>query len=340
MSSNTMHAIQIEQDDARSLTWQKTSRPTPKEDQVLVKIHAAALNRADLLQRKGLYPPPKGASEIMGLEAAGEIVSCGEAVENWSEGDRVCVLLEGGGYAEYVACDASMLLPIPKGFSWQQAAALPEVFYTAFLNLKMEGDLKDGERVLVHAGASGVGTAVIQLCKAWGNPVIATTSTQKVTRLQELGATQVFDRHTPDFFKAIREFTEGIEDGSEGRNRRGVDLIFDPVGASYLEENISLLRLKGRLVLIGLLGGAQANIHLGKMLARRLKLIGSVLRSRSREEKLRITKRIKEEVWPLFEEGVLQPIIHSTFPMKDAEAAHKLMASNQTIGKIILEVSH
>lgn len=321
----TMRAIHVGDDPARTLSWVETPCPQPGPGQVLIRIKATALNRADLLQRRGLYPVPPGASEILGLEAAGEIVHCGEQVHNWREGDRVCVLLEGGGYAEYVAVDEGMLLPIPTRFSYAEAAALPEVFYTAYLNLYIEARLHPKERVLVHAGASGVGTAAVQLCAALGNPVLATTSSAKLDAVRALGAEAVFDRGDPTMWDQLKAAGP-------------IDVILDPVGASYLKGNLGLLNREGRLVVIGLLGGAAAELPLGLLLMRRLRVIGSVLRSRSRHEKVSLTRAMTEQVWPLFDTGALTPIIDSEYPIQEAEAAQTQMAENRSVGKIILSV--
>ena len=320
----TMKAILVESDDKRSLRWRETPCPQPSASQVLVRVHATALNRADLLQRRGLYPVPPGASEILGLEVAGEIAHRGDNVGNWKVGDRVCVLLEGGGYAEYVACDESMLLPIPTGLSYTEGAGLPEAFYTAYLNLYIEGRLMPGERVLVHAGASGVGTAAIQLCRALGNPVFATTSASKMDAVRELGAAAVFDRGDSQLWDQLKS------------TLRSVDVILDPVGASYLKENIKLLNTQGRLVVIGLLGGATAELPLNLLLMRRLRVIGSVLRSRSREEKVAITRAVIDHVWPFFDTGSLAPVIDRCYDIREVEQAHEQMAQNRSVGKIIL----
>ncbi|HAA53836.1 MAG TPA: NAD(P)H-quinone oxidoreductase [Myxococcales bacterium] len=328
-----MKAILI--NDDQSLTWGETASLTPGPREVLVKTKATALNRADLLQRKGLYPPPPGASEIMGLEAAGEVVACGEDVQHLRVGDAVCALLEGGGYAEYFVRDERLVLPKPEGLTWEETAAIPEVFYTAYLNLKIEGKLSPNERVLVHAGASGVGTAAIQLCKAWGNPVLTTASQHKLEHLTPLGATQTFDRRQEGLFDAIKQYTTQLplQDDEEAK---GVDVILDPVGAKYLDNNLRLLRKRGRLVLIGLLGGAKAELNLGLCLRKRLRVVGSVLRARSFEEKYVITESLKRDIWHLFSDKTLKPIVYKTFPIEEAEAAHTLMASNENIGKIVL----
>lgn len=332
MAQPTMYATVIKKDDENTLEWKKNvyEVPTPGPKEVLVQVHATALNRADLLQRKGMYPPPPGASEILGLEMAGEIVACGTDVTQWQIGDRVCSLLEGGGYAQFVACHEGMLLPVPAQLSFEQAAALPEVFYTAYLNIYMEAAAQPGERVLLHAGASGVGTAGIQLCQAFGNPVYATTSTPKVERVKELGATLVVDRLAGSWLETMR----GCMDDPT------FDVILDPVGANYLQDNIRALRRRGRLVLIGLMGGPKAELPLHKVLVNRLRVLGSVLRSRSREEKLVITEALKEKVWPLFATDQLHPIIDRVFPITEANEAHEVLAGNQTFGKVILQVSH
>lgn len=328
--SQEMLAVVVQEDEEWSLAWEPVPRPEPGPGEVLVRVHATALNRADLLQRRGLYPPPPGASPILGLEMAGEVVRCGEGVEGWHPGDRVCCLLEGGGYAQYTVCDERMLLPIPANMSWEEAAAIPEVFYTAYLNLYEEARLQPGEAVLIHAGASGVGTAAIQLGKATQNTVLATASGAKLPALTGLGADAVWDRHHGSFVDWAKEHTDG----------EGVDVILDPVGAAYLSSNMKSLRRDGRLVLIGLLGGTQAEISLASMLFKRVRLIGSTLRNRSRAFKVDLTRAMREKVWPRFAVGELKPIVHTTFAVADVEEAHALMASNTSIGKIVLRIPH
>jgi putative PIG3 family NAD(P)H quinone oxidoreductase len=323
-----MHAIQVAEDDKHSLLWTETAMPEYGRGEVLVRARASAVNRADLLQRIGRYPVPPGASPIMGLEVAGEIAKVGADVEGWSVGDRVCALLEGGGYAELVNVDQRMLLPVPDTLGFEEAAAIPEVFYTAFLNLYLEAGLQPGETVLIHAGASGVGTAAVQLCRESGNPVYATTSTPKLDRVRSLGATAVFDRLTESFRDRVREVTDG----------RGVDVILDPVGGSYLADNLDLLVPRGRLVLIGLLGGAKAEINLARLLMKRVRLIGSVLRSRSRDEKVAITEALRERVWPLVEDGRVAAVIDTVVDIKDAEKAHEMLQENRTVGKVVLRI--
>lgn len=323
-----MKAIVVAQDGRQSLRWQEVPQPEALPGEVLINARATAVNRADLLQRKGRYAPPPGASELLGLEVAGEVVNCGERVSGWSVGDRVCALLPGGGYAQYVTCPAELLLRVPGNISFAEAAALPEALYTAYLNLYAEARLRPGEHALIHAGASGIGTVAIQLCAALGSPVYATASASKLPRLLQLGATAVFDREQDDFVAGVKALTEG----------RGVDAILDPVGGSYLARNLAALRVGGRLVVIGLLGGAKAELPLGDLLTRRLRIIGSVLRGRSVEEKAELTRELERRVWPLVASGKLRAVIDRVFTITEAEAAHTLLQSNETTGKLVLMI--
>ncbi len=316
----------IRQIDGR-LVWSDAERPSCLAHEVLIRVAATAINRADLVQRSGNYPPPPGASEILGLECSGVIEEVGADLSSDLIGQKACALLSGGGYAEYVAVPVQHILPIPAGLSLLEAAAIPEVFATAWLNLKLEGQLQPGERVLVHAGASGVGTAAIQLCKVWGNPICVTLgSPEKQQRCIELGASKAINRHDGPWLEAVREW------GS-------VDVIVDPVGASYLDSNLKALNLKGRLVQIGLMSGREAPLPLGLLMTRRLTIRGSVLRSRSIEEKAIVMKGLELEVWPLLEQKRLKPIIHAVFPIQEAEEAHRLVASDATFGKVVLEIA-
>jgi tumor protein p53-inducible protein 3 len=325
-----MKAIIIQTDQKNNpLVWQEVPAPTYGDDEVLVDIYATALNRADLLQRAGKYPPPSGASDILGLEMAGQISALGDNVTGWQVGDRVCALLPGGGYAEQVNVPQQMLMPIPDEWSYEQAAAVPEVFYTAFVNLFMEAGLQKGEPVLIHGGASGVGTAGIQLAREAGCHVLVTAGTdEKIARCTELGAELAINYKKEDFAESILAHTNG----------EGVDVILDMVGAAYLERNLQLLKLRGRLVFIATLSGAKTEINLAALLGRRLRLIGSVLRSRSLSEKIEIKQRFIEQFWPLFEKGTIEPVIDSIYPVQQANEAHQYMASNKNIGKIILQV--
>lgn len=322
-----MKAIVIDSD--QNLVWQDYELPQPGPGEVRIKIAASAINRADLLQRRGFYPPPPGASEILGLECAGEIEAIGEGVDRWQIGDRVCALLAGGGYAEYTVAPEGSVLPIPSGFSFEQAAALPEVFATAWLNLFMQANLVEGEKVVLHAGASGVGTAGIQLCKCFGNPCFVTVgSDEKLNRCIKMGAAAGSNRHQEPFLEKAQAFA----------GDRGVDVILDPVGGAYLADNISLLGVDGRLVLIGLMGGAVSEIQLPLVLAKRLKIIGSTLRARSIQSKAAIMSSMQEKVWPRMESGEIEAIVDTVMPVKEAAAAHDLIATDNTFGKVVLAV--
>jgi tumor protein p53-inducible protein 3 len=325
-----MKAITIQTGQENNpLIWQEVPAPIHGDDEVLVDIYATALNRADLLQREGNYPPPPGASDILGLEMAGRISAVGTNVTGWQVGDRVCALLPGGGYAEQTNVPHQMLMPIPDNWSYEQAAAVPEVFYTAFVNLFMEAGLQKGETVLIHGGASGVGTAGIQLAREAGCHVLVTAGTdEKTARCTELGAELALNYKKEDFAERILAQTNG----------EGVDVILDMVGAAYLEHNLRLLKLRGRLVFIATLSGAKTEINLATLLGRRLRLIGSVLRSRSLAEKIEIKQRFIDRFWLMFIDGTIQPVIDSVYPIEQANEAHQRMASNKNIGKIILKV--
>jgi putative PIG3 family NAD(P)H quinone oxidoreductase len=325
-----MYAIHVQSDQPdRPLVWQERADPTYGPDEVLVDIHATALNRADLLQRAGDYPPPPGAPDIIGLEMAGVIVAVGSHVRNWQVGNRVCALLGGGGYAERVAVHHSQLIPIPSGWTFEEAAALPETYLTAFVNLFMEARLQPGEIVLVHGGASGVGTAAIQMLHNLGHRVIVTAgSDEKIAACRELGANLAINYRTHDFVQEVRDFTQG----------QGVDVILDMVGASYFDRNFELLKVRGRLVFIATLGGSEVKLDIGKLMRKRARLIGSVLRPRTLEEKQEIKDTFMNRCWPLIQRGVIRPVIDSTFPIAEADAAHARMANNENIGKIVLTV--
>ena len=322
-----MKAISQEGDD---LIWKESQDPDLKKDEVLIRIKASAINRADLLQRGGNYPVPPGASPILGLECAGVVEEVGGQVRNFIKGEEVCALLAGGGYAEKVSVPSGQVLRVPKGFSFEQAAALPEVFATAYFNLYMEANLSVGEKTLIHAGASGVGTAAIQICKAKGNPCFITAGTQeKVSRCMELGAEGGTVRNEENFADAVAKWTEN----------NGVQVILDPVGANYLEDNMKSLTLGGRLVMIGLMGGAKATINLGLLMMKRLRIIGSTLRAQPIAKKTEIMNNLNENVWPSLESGDIKPIIDTVIPIEEVDKAHKLMESNQTFGKVILKVN-
>jgi len=320
--------VQTDQED-RPLVWQEAPAPDYAADEVLVDIYATALNRADLMQRAGNYPPPPGASDIIGLEMAGRIAEIGSQVTGWNIGDRVCALLPGGGYAEQINVPQQMLMSLPDAWSFEQGAAIPEVFLTAYVNLFMEADLQAGETVLIHGGASGVGTAGIQMAHQAGCRVIATAGTdEKIARCRELGADLAINYKKEDFAARILTYTNGA----------GVDVIMDIVGADYLERNLRLLRLRGRLVFISTLSGSRTEIDLRQLMGKRLRLIGSVLRPRTVAEKVEIKEKFMGQFWPKLLEGTIQPIIDSVYPVEQANEAQAYMAANKNIGKIILKV--
>ncbi|MCG8670072.1 MAG: NAD(P)H-quinone oxidoreductase [Pseudomonadales bacterium] len=322
-----MKAILI--NDDKALNWSTCEDPTMGADEVTITVKATAVNRADLMQIAGLYPPPPGASDILGLECSGVIEAVGDAVTEWQVGDKVCALLAGGGYAEKVVCKASHCLPIPNGFSFNQAAALPEVFATAWLNIFMEAGIQTAEPVLIHAGASGVGTAAIQLCNAFDNPCFVTVgSGDKLEQCIALGAQAGHIRHDGDFIDAAKAFSKG----------KGFKAILDPVGGQYLESNLKSLATDGALVIIGLMGGRSANLDIGRLLVKRLRVIGSTLRSRSDHSKAQVIAELRQKVWPLFDTQTLKPIIDQEFAIADAAEAIKEIQSNQTVGKVVLEI--
>jgi putative PIG3 family NAD(P)H quinone oxidoreductase len=298
-------------------------------DEVLVHVQATAVNRADLLQARGGYNPPAEASEILGLEMAGIIAAVGEDVDTWQVGDRVCALLPGGGYAEQVAVPAGMLLRLPRRWSFAMGTAVPEVWYTAYVNLFLEGDLVSGETVLIHAGASGVGTAAIQLANAAEATVFVTAgSDEKLLACRKLGAELAINYKQEDFLEKVMAATQN----------QGVDLILDPVGGAYLGQNVKTLKRYGRLVNIGQLGGSHGEMEMGQLLGKRLRIIGSTLRSRSPAEKVKITQRFEAGYWHMLRSGELKPVIDTVFPIQQAQEAHAYVAQNRNIGKVILAV--
>ncbi|MBL6689308.1 MAG: NAD(P)H-quinone oxidoreductase [Pseudomonadales bacterium] len=322
-----MKAVIVAED--HSLSWDEFESPGVGAKEVLIKIHATAINRADLMQRRGLYPPPPGASPIMGLECAGEVVETGSECSRYKKGDRVCALLAGGGYSELAAVHEGSVLPLPAGLNYEQGAALPEVFATAWLNLFMEAELQPGEKVIIHAGASGVGTTAIQLCRAFGSPCFVTLgSKEKLETCLEMGASAGSVRHEGPFFEAAKAFAGG----------QGVDVILDPVGAGYFEDNLKLLGTGGRLVLIGLMSGTKTELDLAQLMMKRARVIGSTLRARPVEEKAEIMTQLEQRVWPKIESGEIRPVIEKVFPITDVSEAHELVASDKTTGKVVLAV--
>ncbi|GHB07289.1 NAD(P)H-quinone oxidoreductase [Modicisalibacter luteus] len=320
-----MYAITF---DEQSLHWtEHPPLPAPGPDEVRIKVAWAGMNRADLMQRAGQYPPPPGASEILGLEVSGTIVEKGARVDGFDVGQQVCALLAGGGYAEDVVVHQAQVLSLPQGYGLREAAALPEVFATAWLNLFMEGALRQGERVLLHAGASGVGTTAIQLCRAFGHPCFVTVgSDDKLEKCLSLGADAGWNRHQGSFVQAVKDWG-------------GADMILDPVGASYLADNQQVLNMDGRLVLIGLMGGRTAELDMGRMLMKRQRLIGSTLRSKTPQAKGAILDALFAHVWPRLARGELSPLIDREWPIQDAEHAMAYLESNASIGKVLLSVS-
>lgn len=325
-----MHAIEIVTTAAgNALQLAEYPRPSPAENQILIKVAAAGVNRPDLMQRQGVYPPPPGASAILGLEVAGTVVTAGSGVTDFKAGDKVCALVTGGGYAGYCAADAACCLPMPQGYSFIQAAALPESFFTVWSNVFDRGRLLPGESLLVHGGTSGIGTTAIQLARAFGSRVYVTAGSQeKCKRCIELGADAAIDYKQQDFAQVINELTAG----------QGVDLILDMIGGDYFPRNLKSLAIEGRLVQIAIQNGAKSEINLWAMMLKRLTITGSTLRARDAVFKGQIARQLRDKVWPLLEAGRIAPAIDSVFPLAEAEQAHGRMISGQHIGKIILEI--
>jgi len=303
--------------------------PMPGPGDVLIRVAAAGINRPDVLQRRGAYPPPPGASDIPGLEVAGTIAAIGDRVSDWRVGDRVCALVAGGGYASMCVAPAPQCLTVPTSLDLIAAAAIPETFFTVWTNVFDRGHLQPGETALFHGGTSGIGTTAIQLAVARGSTVYATAgSDEKCRACEALGAAKAINYRTQDFVQAIRELTNG----------RGVDVILDIMGGDYLPRNLAALATDGRVVQIGLLGGDSSTIDLRRVLGRRLTITGSTLRPRPVGEKGEIASALKREVWPLLERGTVKPIVHKVFPLAQASDAHRLMESSEHIGKIVLSV--
>ena len=301
--------------------------PVPGAGEVLFEVAAAGVNRPDIMQRLGLYPPPPGASDIPGLEIAGTIVAVGDGAEGWSLGDTACALVIGGGYAEYCAAPAVQCLPVPKGLSLTEAAALPETHFTVWSNVFDRAGLKPGESLLVHGGSSGIGTTAIQLAKAFGARVIVTAGNdEKCAACTRLGADRAINYNAEDFVEAVKDETGGA----------GVDVILDMVGGDYVARNFKALAPDGRLVSIAFLAGSKVEINLLPVMLKRLTLTGSTLRPRDVAFKAAIAQRLREKVWPLIEGGRIKPVIHATFPLARAADAHRLMESSAHIGKIML----
>ena len=310
----------------------EAEKPQPKENQVLVKVAAASVNRPDLVQREGKYPPPPGDSEILGLEVAGVIEETGPGVSGWEAGDRVMTLVGGGGYAEYAVAYADHLMAIPESMSFEEAACVCESYITAFLNIFILGDFQDGRTAILHGGGGGVNTAGIQLCRALtpNSKLIVTASPEKMERVRQLGADLVINfRENPDFTDLVKEFT----------GKKGVDLILDHVGAKYLSPNMNSLAYKGRLVIIGVISGIKAELNLALMMVKRQQIIGSVLRSRPVSEKAEIVAEFTRRAVPKFADRTIVPIIEAVFPLDRVVDAHRMMEEDKHFGKIVLRIA-
>jgi len=311
------------------LTLVERPDPVPERGEVLIRVAAAGVNRPDIMQRRGLYPPPPGASDLPGLEVAGLVEALGEGVGDWRVGDRVCALVSGGGYATLCLAPAPQCLPVPAGMDLIMAAAIPETFFTVWTNVFDRGRLHAGETALFHGGSSGIGTTAIQLAVARGARVLATAgSDAKCRACERLGAERAINYRTEDFVAVVKQVTNG----------RGVDLILDIVGGDYIARDLAALAVDGRLVVIGFMGGDTGTIDFRRVLGRRLTITGSTLRPRSVEDKGQIAAALRRDVWPLLERGTVAPQIYRTFPLGDAASAHRLMESSEHVGKIVLTI--
>lgn len=326
-----MRAVLIQSfGDADQLYLGEYPTPTPGPKEILVRVAATALNRADTLQRQGKYPPPKGESPIMGLEMAGVVAATGSEVMKWKVGDKVCALLAAGGYAEYVVVHESIAMPVPENLSLEAAAGVPEVFLTAYQALVWLAKMKAGERLLVHAGASGVGTAAIQLAKLIGAECLVTASASKHETCLELGAIKAIDYKNEDFEEAIKSYTNG----------EGVDVIIDFIGAPYLQKNVNILAVEGRLVQLAMMGGVRLEqFDMRNILFKRLNIMGSTLRARDLSYKIELTQAFQAFAWEAFKAGKLRPVIDAVYSWEKVAEAHRYMESNRNIGKIILKIS-
>lgn len=305
----------------------RIARPKPGHGEILIRVEAAGVNRPDTIQRMGLYPPPPGAPATPGLEVAGEVVAAGPGVTHWRQGDRVCALLGGGGYAEYATVHETHALPIPSGFTAIEAAGLPETFFTVWTNVFERGRLAAGETFLVHGGSSGIGTTAIQLARAFGARVFATAgSAEKCAACRDLGAEAAINYREQDFVAEAKRLTGG----------RGVDVILDMVGGDYIARNMQAAAQDGRIVSIAFLNGSTAEVNFMPMMLKRLTLTGSTLRPRGIEEKAALARALREKVWPLLDAGRVRPRIDATFPLEEASRAHELMEKSSHIGKIVL----
>ncbi len=323
-----MKAITIENPGpSYSLRLAEVEKPVAGPGEVLIKVAAAGLNHADMAQAKGMYPPPPGASPILGMEVSGTVEALGDGVGNCEIGDEVCALIPGGGYAEYAVASALCVLPVPKDVSLVEAAALPEVHFTVWTNLMDSARLKPGDTVLIHGGSSGIGTAAIQMLQARGHKVFTTAgSAEKCLACEKLGASRAINYREEDFVDVVRKETDG----------RGVDVILDMVGGDYIQRNMSAAAIWGRIVNIAYMSGMQANVNFAPMLMKRLSLLATTLRARAPAEKGVIRDALLREVWPLIDRGKIRAIVDRTYPLADAQAAHARMAKSEHIGKLLL----
>jgi putative PIG3 family NAD(P)H quinone oxidoreductase len=330
MNPKTMIAIEIrEPGEPDVLVPVERPMPVPAAGEVLIRVAAAGVNRPDVFQRRGRYAPPPGASDIPGLEVSGVIEALGPDVTGWRAGDAVCALVSGGGYAEYCAAPAPQCLPVPRGMDTVTAGAIPETFFTVWTNVFERGRLAQGESLLVHGGSSGIGTTAIQLAKARGSRVFATAgSAEKCAACEQLGAERAINYRDADFVAVVGELTGG----------RGVDVVLDMVGGDYFARNIEALAVEGRLVEIATLHGVKAEVNIQTIMARRLTITGSTLRPRPVADKAAIAGQLRRHVWPLLESSIVRPIVHETFPLRDAAAAHRMMESSVHVGKLLLLV--
>ena len=324
-----MKAIQVENPGASyALKLGDADKPRPGAGEVLIKVAAAGLNHADISQAKGMYPPPPGASPVLGMEVSGIVEALGEGVSNCETGDAVCALIPGGGYAQYALASALCVLPVPKGVPLVDAAALPEVHFTVWTNLMDAARLKTGESVLIHGGSSGIGTAAIQMLYARGHKVFTTAgSAEKCAACESLGAAKAINYREQDFVEIVKAETDG----------RGVDVILDMVGGDYIQRNMSAAAIWGRIVNISYQSGMQANVNFAPMLMKRLSLLATTLRARSNAEKGAIRDTLLREVWPLIEAGKIKPVVDRVYPLGDAQDAHGRMAKSAHIGKLLLK---
>lgn len=327
-----MQAIEIVPTQAGGeLHLTERKKPTPEAHQVLIEVYAAGVNRPDIMQRQGVYPPPPGASDIPGLEVAGVVIEAGENVSRWRVGDKVCALVTGGGYAQYCLASENLCLPVPKGLSVVQAVALPETFFTVWSNVFDRGRLQAGETLLVHGGSSGIGTTAIQLASAFGASVYVTAGNEEKCRFCErLGASAAINYKEQDFVSAINALTDD----------KGINMVLDMIAGDYFPKNLKILAEEGRLLQIAIQQGAKSEINLWTVMMKRLLITGSTLRARSDEFKAAIARQLEKKVWPLIESGKIKPVIYQVLPLAEAEEAHRIMARSEHIGKLILQIKN